>query len=134
MTFWKRCWRDPLLTIANTPLALVVTLVATLFISAAMFSLLEDASAMDAIYWAGVTMTTTGYGDVTPATAGGKVLSVSLMFWSVFYMLPAAIYHVADRLIHNRDAWTHEEQMQLRADLHDIKTTIRHLAGKETAQ
>jgi voltage-gated potassium channel len=34
---------------------------------------------MDAIWWAFATATTTGYGDITPVTDAGKVLSILLM-------------------------------------------------------
>lgn len=34
---------------------------------------------MDALWWGFATATTTGYGDITPVTDGGKVLSILLM-------------------------------------------------------
>lgn len=34
---------------------------------------------MDALWWSFATATTTGYGDITPVTDGGKVLSILLM-------------------------------------------------------
>lgn len=119
--------------IANTPLVLLVTLITTLAVSAAGFALLEDIPVDDALYWAVVTMTTTGYGDISPATDAGRLLAGALMLWSIFFLLPAAIYHVAERLIHDRDEWSHEEQVQLRADLHELKTSLNRLASKETS-
>lgn len=44
------------------------------------------------IWWAVVTLTTTGYGDMIPATATGKFLSVVIMLAGVaFFALPAGI-------------------------------------------
>lgn len=34
---------------------------------------------MDAIWWSFATATTTGYGDITPVTDAGKILSICLM-------------------------------------------------------
>jgi voltage-gated potassium channel len=37
----------------------------------------------DALWWAATTVTTIGYGDVVPATGGGRVIAVFVMFASV---------------------------------------------------
>eukprot|EP00756_Hemistasia_phaeocysticola_P017550 Hpha_TRINITY_DN15544_c2_g10::TRINITY_DN15544_c2_g10_i1::g.108159::m.108159 len=46
----------------------------------------------DALWWAIVTMTTVGYGDVTPQTALGKAInSMAMMFGVLFFAMPIAI-------------------------------------------
>lgn len=37
----------------------------------------------DALWWSATTVTTIGYGDVVPATGGGRVIAVFVMFASV---------------------------------------------------
>lgn len=41
------------------------------------------ASLGDAMWWSATTVTTIGYGDVVPATSGGRVIAVFVMFASV---------------------------------------------------
>ena len=43
------------------------------------FSTAEGVSANDALYWSLTTMTTLGYGDVTPATDTGRTVTVVVM-------------------------------------------------------
>src|SRR4051794_28554121 len=112
----KRWYRDPLLTIANSRTSIVATLVATVLVFAAAFTVLEQdnphlaghakSGFWVACYWAITTMTTTGYGDVSPATIQGEFLACCLMLWSCFFLLPVVVAHVIQRLLHNPDAWT----------------------------
>lgn len=54
--------------------------VALVVIMAAVYSLAEGRSYTDSLWWAVVTATTVGYGDISPSTALGRVAAVLLMF------------------------------------------------------
>ena len=79
--------------------AALLTMFVLVIISAClMFSLESDAqprvfnSVVDAVWWAVVTLTTVGYGDVTPVTAGGRILAMGIMLMGVAtFALPAGI-------------------------------------------
>jgi voltage-gated potassium channel len=40
----------------------------------------------DALYWAVISMTTTGYGDIAPSTAGGRVIAVIVVLSGLFLL------------------------------------------------
>jgi voltage-gated potassium channel len=71
----------------RSPFFLMLTIVGNSFIFFCGFvfwALEHDANPkvdryMDAIWWAFATATTTGYGDITPVTDAGKLLSILLM-------------------------------------------------------
>ena len=46
------------------------------FTSGVLFSLVEGVSLLDGLYWALVTMTTVGYGDIVPHTIYGKLIAI----------------------------------------------------------
>lgn len=79
--------------------AALLTIFVLIIISAClMFSLEHEAqpeafaTVIDAIWWAVVTLTTVGYGDLTPVTVGGKVLAICIMLLGVAaFALPAGI-------------------------------------------
>jgi voltage-gated potassium channel len=50
----------------------------------------------DALYWAVISMTTTGYGDITPSTAGGRVVAVVVVLSGLllFSMVTATVASV----------------------------------------
>ena len=67
----------------------ISTLLAVLFGAAVLFFALESPSnpnvhsLWDAFWWSSATLTTTGYGDIYPITAGGRILAICLMFTGV---------------------------------------------------
>ena len=48
-----------------------------------LFALFEGYSLVDGLWWTVVTLTTVGYGDLSPATAGGRATAVVLMVTSI---------------------------------------------------
>lgn len=77
----------------------LLTMVTLIIISACLMFTVENAaspghfeSITEAIWWAVVTLTTVGYGDITPITFGGKLLAMAIMLLGVGTMaLPAGI-------------------------------------------
>jgi len=99
--------------------------------AATLFMYLESAPFLDSVYWAGTTATSTGYGDISPKTGGGRILALELMHISIFGVAPMIVVRLIDRLNENRDAFTHEEQEAIVARLDRIEAL---LAAQAAAQ
>lgn len=65
--------------------ALYVSLVLIL-ISATMYSIAENVAFVDSIWWAVVTTTTVGYGDISPHTPLGRIAAILLMFLGIGFI------------------------------------------------
>jgi voltage-gated potassium channel len=66
----------------------VINLLAVILVivlgSGCLIALLEpDISIASGIWWSIVTLTTVGYGDISPSTAGGRTLAVLIMFFGI---------------------------------------------------
>lgn len=94
-----------------TELAAIYALL--LLVSAGLLMQFEDIDFATAIYWAATTATSTGYGDISPKTDGGRIVAVTLMHLSIFVVAPLIVVRLVDRLNENRDAFTHEEQVHI---------------------
>lgn len=65
-------------------IAMVVILIV---VGSAAFSFFEkDLGFWDALWWSIVTVTTVGYGDISPATLGGRVVGVILMLMGIGFL------------------------------------------------
>jgi voltage-gated potassium channel len=89
------------------------------------FSVGEYASLWDGIWWAVVTVTTVGYGDLCPTTVQGRLIGMVLMFVGIGFLslLTAAI---ASRFVKEERTDEHGEVMealrQLQVDVAELKS------------
>jgi hypothetical protein len=95
---------------ANTPKILALAVVLTLAAAAGLFSLFESTGLLDSIYWASTTMTSVGYGDLSPASPSGKILTIAFQIWSLFVLLPCAVANIIDSVRIDEHKMTHAEQ------------------------
>ena len=92
-----------------------------------MFSAGEFGSLWDGIWWAVVTVTTVGYGDIYPKTVQGRLIGMVLMFVGIGFLslLTAA---VASRFVKQERGEEHGEVMEalqrLEADVREIKAKL----------
>ena len=71
---------DQFTKVANSPRRLFITFVVLMLVASVGYSVVESTGFLDAIYWAIITATTLGYGDFSPHTGAGKVLTIGLKF------------------------------------------------------
>src|SRR6187551_1085228 len=104
----------------DTVKELLLVYAALVLLCAGIYAYLESTTYLNAVWWACVTALTIGYGDMYPATAGGKVIAIVLMHGTVLFILPLLIGNICSLCIKNRNEFTEEEQ-------EDIKTMLRRL-------
>lgn len=98
-----------------------------LILAALFFAAYEEQPYLDSLYWAATTATSTGYGDVSPKTWGGKVIAVLLMHASIFVIAPLIIVRLIERITSNQHEFTHEEQERILATLARMEERLDRL-------
>ena len=106
--------------IANSPRHLLITFLVLMATASVLYGIFEDAGLLNSLYWSIVTATTLGYGDFSPHSTAGKVLTSTLITSTVFLFIPTITANLASKLIVNRDAFTHEEQEEIKESLRAI--------------
>ncbi len=85
----------------------ILVLVALILLGSTAFMLCEpNLGFMDSLWWSIVTVTTVGYGDISPATLGGRLVGVLLMMMGIGFLgiLTATIagIFVENKIMENR--------------------------------
>ena len=112
--FFRRLLRDPLLTVANSHRALAGALALILSAGTLSHSILENSSFGDALWWAVVTASTVGYGDISPSTVPGRTIAGLMIAAMVLLIVPLVTAQILSRLVRDDNAFTHNEQEQLK--------------------
>ena len=121
-------------TLAGLQYVLAI-LVGLVIVGGVIFSRLEDQhSVADGIWWAVVTATSVGYGDLVPSTSAGRVLATGLMALglAVAALLTAVIAaHIVDSEEDSRLARRFERQQAeteaIRAQLKELTEAVKRL-------
>jgi voltage-gated potassium channel len=112
------------LKLVNSAPQLTILAFTLVIISSISYAIFEKKPILDSIWWSLTTATTVGYGDTYPETTGGRAVAVALVLAMIFFLIPMITASIATRLIVDRDAWTHEEQEEVKERLRKITTWI----------
>lgn len=79
----------------------ILTLLLLLALGTEAYHQLEGWSRLDALYFSTVTLTTIGYGDISPKTDGGKLFTVAFVLVGVAAFL-FILVRLGERIVQNR--------------------------------
>lgn len=117
----------------STLVGLLAVYVAVLLLLGSLYALIEGKDWTQSLWWAAVTATTVGYGDEFPTTLAGKWVALFLMHFGPGFAFPMATALITARLIVNPNEFAHEEQEQLKAEVHECVQALRALRAERDA-
>lgn len=115
---------------ANKALPLILTFISAMTVAAVTFSVVEGKDLTNSFWWATVTSTTVGYGDLYPTKLISKLVGGAFMFFCVFYIQPLLTAKFSAQLIVNSDAFTHEEQEQIKINQAETLEVLRKISER----
>ena len=120
-----------LVWLANSPRTLILSYSLLIVVSGFLYRIFEDVSVGDAVWWAVVTASTVGYGDISPETWQARIVAAILISTMVLLVIPLITAHFASKLIVDTDAFAHEEQEELKQNLRAVRRLLEELARRD---
>jgi voltage-gated potassium channel len=91
-----------------------------ILVASTFYKFFEKRSLLDSIWWSLITASTVGYGDTVPHSLGGRTTAVVLVLVMILFLVPMITASFASKLIVDRNAFTHEEQEEMKQMLHQL--------------
>ena len=120
-----------LVWLANSPRKLMLSYALLILVSAVLYAIFEEVGFGDSLWWAVVTASTVGYGDISPDTWQARTIAVVLISTMVLLVIPLITAHFASKLIVDTDAFRHDEQEELKNNLRTVRRLLEELAERE---
>jgi voltage-gated potassium channel len=117
--------------LANSPKKLLLAYSILIVVCGVLYKFLENRSIGDSIWWAVVTASTVGYGDISPESWQARVMAGILISVMVLLVIPLITAHFSSKLIVNNDAFRHEEQEELKANLRVTRALVEEMAARQ---
>jgi voltage-gated potassium channel len=121
-----------LVRLANSPRTLILSYSLLIVVSAILYRIFEAVTIGDAIWWAIVTASTVGYGDISPESWQARMVAAILISTMVLLVIPLITAHFASKLIVDTDAFRHEEQEELKNNLRAVRRLLEELAARDS--
>jgi voltage-gated potassium channel len=110
---------------------LLIAYLLLIAVCGSLYAHFETESIGDSLWWAVVTASTVGYGDISPQSWPARMLAALLISIMVLVVIPLITAHFASRLIVDHDAFRHEEQEELKNNLRQVRALLEELAARE---
>jgi voltage-gated potassium channel len=121
-----------LVWLANSPRTLMLSYGLLIVVCGLLYRVFErDVTLGDALWWAVVTASTVGYGDISPQSWQARVMAALLISLMILVVIPLITAHFASKLIVDTDAFQHEEQEELKQNLRQTRALLEALAERE---
>jgi voltage-gated potassium channel len=129
MNLWQK--------MANRLVSLFIAYLIVMTMAAVMFSVIEGKNLSDGYWWASVTATTVGYGDMFPTHTASKFFGAIFMHICSFIVAPVITAKMAAHMIVDSNAWTHDEQEEMKNNsrlqvqlLQNVQTQLQAITAR----
>ncbi|HET6482486.1 MAG TPA: potassium channel family protein [Actinoplanes sp.] len=127
----RRVYRG-IVWLANSPGTLILSYAILIVVCGVLYHFFEGTVTIgDSIWWAVVTASTVGYGDISPKSWEARIIAGLLISIMVLLVIPLITAHFASKLIVDTDAFRHEEQEELKNNLRRVRLILEALAERE---